>query len=110
MDDFKRLAISTPADEELERFRREWQEDLKRKVPAEQNVPRESGSISPQASPKASFQSLANKPTNVVDPQQHALQLYTQAVGHEQAGQLNEALILYRKAFRYDGEYLPVGR
>jgi F-box protein 9 len=90
--DFDRLSIQPRAnEEELERFRREWQDDLKRKE---------------QVSPKATFASLANKPSNIVDPQQHALQLYTEAVEHEQAGKLNEALILYRKAFKFDGTFI----
>lgn len=116
--DFDRLSIG---DDELERFRREWRQDLARKGKAEQNVPAEAGSVhastsrvdatspaspktSPKTSPKATFQSLANKPSQVADPLQHALQLYTDAVEHEQAGKLNEALILYRKAFKLDGE------
>lgn len=33
-----------------------------------------------------------------------AVQLYAQAVENEQAGQLNDALILYRRAFKIDGE------
>ena len=121
--DFDRLSIAPQAepDDELERFRREWKQDLARKGKAE-NVPQEAGSVrpppvtrpaspvktSPKTSPKATFQSLANKPSNVVDPQQHALQLYTEAVEHEQAGKLNEALILYRKAFKLDGTWCMI--
>jgi F-box protein 9 len=39
-------------------------------------------------------------------PKKHysAVQLYAQAVENEQAGQLNDALQLYRKAFKIDGE------
>jgi len=42
-------------------------------------------------------------------PKKHysAVQLYAQAVENEQAGQLNDALQLYRKAFKIDGESLP---
>lgn len=36
--------------------------------------------------------------------QASAVQLYAQAVENEQAGQLNEALHLYRRAFKIDGE------
>jgi len=36
--------------------------------------------------------------------QYSAVQLYAQAVENEQAGQLNDALQLYRKAFKIDGE------
>jgi len=41
-------------------------------------------------------------------PKKHysAVQLYAQAVENEQAGQLNDALQLYRKAFKIDGESL----
>ncbi|MCQ8812043.1 hypothetical protein NQU36_29715, partial [Escherichia coli] len=43
-------------------------------------------------------------------PKKHysAVQLYAQAVENEQAGQLNDALQLYRKAFKIDGESLHV--
>lgn len=42
-------------------------------------------------------------------PKKHysAVQLYAQAVENEQAGQLNDALQLYRKAFKIDGEPFP---
>lgn len=36
-----------------------------------------------------------------------AVQLYAQAVENEQAGQLNDALLLYRRAFKIDGESPP---
>lgn len=35
---------------------------------------------------------------------QTAVDLYAEAVEHEQAGQLNDALMLYRRAFKIDGE------
>lgn len=87
MEGFENLSISDR--DELERFRQEWQQDLARK--------------GGPSSPKASFQSLANKPSQVEDPRALAIQLYTEAVEHEQSGKLNEALILYRKAFKLDG-------
>ena len=37
-------------------------------------------------------------------PDVSAVQLYAQAVENEQAGQLSEALLLYRRAFKIDGE------
>jgi F-box protein 9 len=36
-------------------------------------------------------------------PKQTAVELYAEAVEHEQAGQLNDALMLYRRAFKIDG-------
>lgn len=38
-------------------------------------------------------------------PQQTAVELYAEAVENEQSGQLNDALMLYRKAFKIDGKY-----
>jgi len=37
-----------------------------------------------------------------------AVQLYAQAVENEQSGQLNDALMLYRRAFKIDGESPPI--
>lgn len=37
-----------------------------------------------------------------------AVQLYAQAVENEQSGQLNDALMLYRRAFKIDGESPPL--
>lgn len=39
-------------------------------------------------------------------PQASAVQLYAQAVENEQSGQLNDALLLYRRAFKIDGTSL----
>jgi F-box protein 9 len=36
---------------------------------------------------------------------QTAVELYAEAVEHEQAGQLNDALMLYRRAFKIDGKW-----
>jgi F-box protein 9 len=54
-------------------------------------------------SPPQNGRSLGAGPSR---PKKHysAVQLYAQAVENEQAGQLNDALQLYRKAFKIDGE------
>jgi len=84
---------------------------------------------SPENSPKKSITSPSVENANLPDatvvrsptqngrtldagpsrPKKHysAVQLYAQAVENEQAGQLNDALQLYRKAFKIDGEPLP---
>jgi len=59
--------------EELARFRQEWLDEL---------------------------QGRKAKPHNVSTDPPTALTTYRQAVEHEQRGQLDDALVLYRQAFR----------
>ncbi len=47
-------------------------------------------------------------PPRVVARKDEAVQLYAKAVEREQTGQLSEALMLYRKAFKLDGSSLPL--
>lgn len=51
---------------------------------------------------------LAFPPTHPVsgDRKEQAVALYARAVEHEQAGKLNEALMMYRKAFKLEGELI----
>ena len=59
--------------EELARFRQEWLDEL---------------------------QARKTKPHNVNTEPPTALTVYRQAVEHEQGGRLDDALVLYRQAFR----------
>ncbi|KAF9038454.1 hypothetical protein BJ165DRAFT_1324052, partial [Panaeolus papilionaceus] len=74
--------------EELARFRQEWLEELKRR--------REAAAAESQA--KAVGASISNAGDSI----QNALKIYREAVEHEQNGDLDEALLLYRRAFRID--------
>lgn len=169
----------TLTNEELERFRRDWERDLKSKKKKEeapvgkgkgtqgdvreQNIPRESGSVrSPRGPESGSGGGLALRampedlddddeikgedeagiaasssrplasttspklggiklgtsstskdiPAPRVDRKDQAISLYSRAVESEQTGKLNEALIMYRKAFKLDGEchVSPLGK
>jgi hypothetical protein len=129
----KEQAIIEGGDEdELERFRQEWKAEVKGRrglrnygiplrEPAAQETPKQvdRSVASPERSPKKSITSPFAENANLPDatavrspgpsrPKKHysAVQLYAQAVENEQAGQLNDALQLYRKAFKIDGESL----
>ena len=101
-----------------------------RDLAAQETAKRVDGSVaSPERSPKKSITSPIAENASLPDatvirsptqngrpldagpsrPKKHysAVQLYAQAVENEQAGQLNDALQLYRKAFKIDGESLP---
>ena len=53
--------------------------------------------------PVASPSSRSHRSSRPHDTEQ-AVQIYARAVESEQSGKLNEALILYRRAFKMDGE------
>jgi F-box protein 9 len=57
----------------------------------------------PSRSPRSATVGLGNTEQRPQSKDQ-ALQLYTRAVESEQAGKLNEALMMYRRAFKLDGE------
>ncbi|KAJ7116071.1 hypothetical protein C8R44DRAFT_675645 [Mycena epipterygia] len=72
-----------------------------------------SGTATPQAGP--SSETISGSPTAILPPAsghfnrsavppavRHALSIYQRAVQHEQSGQLDEALQLYRQAFRME--------
>ncbi|KAJ6581588.1 hypothetical protein B0H19DRAFT_1115955 [Mycena capillaripes] len=111
--------------EELTRFREEWKREVERK----RNPPPEPGpsksqplsgdydiseaSSSGTATPGPSSETISGTPTaftasgyfnasTVPSAVRHALALYTRAVQHEQSGQLDSALSLYRQAFRME--------
>lgn len=139
---------SEDTDKELERFRNAWKQEVKAQRGAEsesngkgreQNIPRESGSLSSvttknversptrtatvvlrdldedaeESSVATSMQTSSSKRTipfpvhqETGDKREQAIALYSRAVEHEQAGKLNEALIMYRKAFKLEGKLL----
>ncbi|WVQ79989.1 hypothetical protein IAT38_002090 [Cryptococcus sp. DSM 104549] len=56
------------------------------------------------SAPIARGQTKARSQKRAVTEKERAVQIYAKAVEHEQSGQLNEALILYRKAFKMDDD------
>ncbi|KAK7025237.1 hypothetical protein R3P38DRAFT_2953464 [Favolaschia claudopus] len=117
--------------DELARFREEWKKEVERKrnpPPSEagpsSNQPRRPLSIieydiseassSGTATPGPSSETIAGapsaltaaagliNPSNIPAGTQRAIAVYSQAVKHEQEGQLDTALSLYRAAFRMD--------
>ncbi|KAI9458100.1 hypothetical protein F5148DRAFT_1321490 [Russula earlei] len=91
--------------DELRLFRENWKKEVQEKEKLQQSRP---DSFS-AAAPYVPVQAFAGSP--VADSSHHssaqrsrdgALEVYNQAVGCEQAGELDEALRLYRHAFRMD--------
>ncbi|ELU43428.1 TPR_2 domain-containing protein [Rhizoctonia solani AG-1 IA] len=72
------------ANDELERFREEWRQEIRERAGAEPS------SSSPASSPP--------RPRTRQSP----IDIYAEAVEREQRGELDEALSLYRRAFRLD--------
>lgn len=121
-------------EDELARFRREWKAEVKGRrglrvygIPYKESEAKEVPKVvdetlaSPERSPRKSKTSPFAEDVSLPDPppqngrtldggpsrpkkQYSAVQLYAQAVENEQAGQLNDALQLYRRAFKIDGE------
>ena len=98
------VAVEEQETDELRKFRENWQREVQeRKRQQQQSLqdPADSATVPPE-------QTLTSGATG--DPQRSgvlrlrddALDAYTRAVKHEQAGQLDEALRLYRQAFRMD--------
>lgn len=92
--------------EELVRFREAWKAEVQQKKgrrdPA-QSTDDSDDKVTPLAGP--SSEQIAGNPTlHSVGPPalKSAIELYRQAVDHEQAGRLDDALRLYRSAFRMD--------
>ncbi|KAJ7782058.1 hypothetical protein DFH07DRAFT_792437 [Mycena maculata] len=113
--------------EELARFREEWKREVQQKlnhssVPSagplpEYEIPEDtsSGTATPHSGPGPSSTTISGSPTafastpsgyfnnsTVPSAIRHALSIYQRAVQHEQSGQLDEALALYRQAFRME--------
>jgi F-box protein 9 len=132
--DFTEARRSTNGDvpSELERFRKEWEAEVKArrdgvsigpvrwKSDREERQEAESSSAAqwrvlpkdmderhpdqPGSSPPTSKSPVLAR-TNVIRAQRanDALEIYSRAVEHEQSGQLNDALLLYRRAFKLNG-------
>ncbi|KAJ7255522.1 hypothetical protein B0H12DRAFT_1233120 [Mycena haematopus] len=122
------MSKPAPADlDELARFREEWKKEVERK----KNPPSEPGpskarplpsteydiseaSSSGTATPGPSSEAISGTPSamaaasaffkvsSVPSSVRNALAIYTRAVQHEQSGQLDTALSLYRQAFRME--------
>ncbi|CCO29919.1 F-box only protein 9 AltName: Full=Cross-immune reaction antigen 1 [Rhizoctonia solani AG-1 IB] len=73
------------ANDELERFREEWRQEIRERAGAEQSTGQPSQPAPAQARVRRS-----------------PIDIYAEAVEREQRGELNEALDLYRRAFRLD--------
>ena len=81
--------------EELRSFRENWKKEVREK----QRLQLDSGH--PTAPPQQTSASEAEaRHSRPLHPRNDALEVYIQAVRHEQAGELDEALQLYRRAFR----------
>jgi len=96
-----------PAEEhetdELRDFRENWKKEVQKRKRLQESQ-QVSASLPTAPSERASSTSAATSPYNP-DTQRSrngALDVYTQATQHEQAGKLDEALRLYRQAFRMD--------
>ncbi|KAJ7504312.1 hypothetical protein B0H11DRAFT_511098 [Mycena galericulata] len=124
------MSTSVSADlDELARFREEWKREVQQKLnplpapPAPRTQPgriseyeisedSSSGTATPQAGP--SSETISGSPTvfaptsgyfhtsTIPSAIRQALAVYTRAVQHEQSGELDEALALYRQAFRME--------
>ncbi|KAJ6619845.1 hypothetical protein B0H10DRAFT_2023678 [Mycena sp. CBHHK59/15] len=111
--------------EELARFREEWKREVERKrnppPPAEPVLSADhyitedaSASSTPPAQPGPSSETISGTPAAFASTSGYfnssaipsavrlALAVYKRAVKHEQEGQLDEALVLYRQAFRME--------
>jgi F-box protein 9 len=97
------VAVEEEETDELRRFRESWKRELQEKKKLQQ-------SLQDSAPPAAALpeQLSSTSETNplhhsgVFRPRNDALEVYSRAVKHEQAGELDDALRLYRQAFRTD--------
>ncbi|KAF8634601.1 hypothetical protein AX17_004190 [Amanita inopinata Kibby_2008] len=125
------MTDSTSNTVELERFRREWRAEVQRRKALSQAAAAPISSVKSsvaQAGPSSNLipgivaatqKHLHERPApasastassqrvhvNATSPSQSllsALQIYRQAIQHEQQGELDNALVLYRQAFRMD--------
>ncbi|KAJ7170499.1 hypothetical protein C8R43DRAFT_981948 [Mycena crocata] len=123
------MSINADLDE-LARFREEWKREVQQKrnqsVPPpktvqqeskslpEYDIPEDTSSGTATPHPGPSSETISGSPTvfaplsgyfngsNVPSAIRHALSVYKQAVQHEQSGELDQALALYRQAFRME--------
>jgi F-box protein 9 len=98
------VAVEEQETDELRRFRESWKRELQEKKRLQQSGQE---SAHPAVAPPDSEQpptSEASSPhhSGLFRPRNDALEVYSRAVKHEQAGELDDALRLYRQAFRTD--------
>ena len=85
--------------EELRSFRENWKREVQDKQRSQQPPQQDTGHST--VSPKQTSASEAEAPhSRPLQSRDDALEVYIRAVRHEQAGELDEALRLYRQAFR----------
>jgi F-box protein 9 len=124
----KKTSSEDDEPQELARFRREWLAELQKKkqtdptgvtqpVAVKQRWKPWAASAAPQNYPGPSAQTLTGRPSTLPNVSissssvergitplprtvSSALNVYRQAVEHEQRGELDDALLLYRQAFR----------
>src|SRR6267154_605955 len=88
--------------DELRNFRENWKRgvDEKKWLQQSRQDPAEPAAALPEQSPTPEASSPHH--SGVFRSRNDALEVYSRAVKHEQAGELNDALRLYRQAFRAD--------
>ncbi len=88
--------------DELRNFRDKWRREVEEQKRLHQ--PRQDPAETAAAPPEQPSTSEASSPhhSGVFRSRNDALEVYSRAVKHEQAGELDEALRLYRQAFRMD--------
>ena len=94
--------------EELRSFRENWKREVQDKQRSQQPPQQDTGhsTVPPKQTSASEAEARHSRPLQSRDD---ALEVYIRAVRHEQAGELDEALRLYRQAFRMnpgvDGVY-----
>lgn len=85
--------------DELRSFRESWKRELREKQKSQQPPQQDSGhpTTPPKHIPASEAEARSSRPLQSRDD---ALEVYIRAVRQEQAGELDEALRLYRQAFR----------
>lgn len=88
--------------DELRNFRENWKKEVDEKKRLQQSLqdPAEPAAALPEQSSTPEASSLHH--SGVFRSRNNALEVYSRAVKHEQAGELDNALRLYRQAFRAD--------
>jgi F-box protein 9 len=91
--------------DELRHFREIWKREVQERIKQQQSFqdPADPSTAPPkQSSAREAQVTGAPEQSGVERLRDDALRVYTRAVKHEQAGELDEALRLYRQAFRMD--------
>ena len=90
--------------DELRNFRENWKREVdeKRRLQQSRQDPAEPAAALPEQSSTPEARSPPHSSSGVLRSRNDALEVYGRAVKHEQAGELEDALRLYRQAFRTD--------